>query len=196
MSLVRINNGSLAYGYIPLLLNADFTIEPGERVCIVGRNGAGKSSLMKVLSGDVLLDDGEFNIANDVNVSRLQQDPPKAETGTVYAYIAAGLKEIGEALEKYHQLSHDVADANPEQMERMLNQMQRLQEVLDHNNGWQLDSRIIQNCQLLGLDPDKPLNELSGGWQRKVALARALVVNPDLQVTTKPIWMVSKNGYA
>lgn len=90
MSLVRINNGSLAYGYTPLLQNADFTIEPGERVCIVGRNGAGKSSLMKVIGGEVLLDDGEFNIANDVKVSRLQQDPPKAEQGTVYAYISAG----------------------------------------------------------------------------------------------------------
>lgn len=89
MSLVRINNGSLAYGYTPLLQNADFTIERGERVCIVGRNGAGKSSLLKILSGDVLLDEGEFNIDGSVTVSRLQQDPPKAEQGSVYSYIAA-----------------------------------------------------------------------------------------------------------
>ncbi|QYK03026.1 ABC transporter ATP-binding protein [Shewanella psychrotolerans] len=186
MSLVRINNGSLAYGYTPLLQHADFTIEPGERVCIVGRNGAGKSSLMKVLCGEVLLDEGEFNIATDIKVSRLQQDPPKAEQGSVYAYISAGLQEVGEKLERYHQLSHDVGSASPEQMERMLKQMERLQEDIDHLNGWQLDSRINQTCELLGLDADASLTSLSGGWQRKVALARALVSEPDLLLLDEP----------
>ncbi|RLV57943.1 ABC transporter ATP-binding protein [Parashewanella curva] len=186
MSLVRINNGSLAYGYIPLLKNADFTIEEGERVCIVGRNGAGKSSLLKVLAGDVLLDDGEFNIATDVKVSRLQQDPPKSAEGKIYAYIAAGVAEIGDMLEEHHELSIKLASAEGDEMERLLKRMQVLQEKLEHNNGWQLDARINQMCQMLDLDPDRPLAELSGGWQRKVALARALACDPDLLLLDEP----------
>ncbi len=186
MSLVRINGGSLAYGHIPLLKNADFTIEAGERVCIVGRNGAGKSSLLKVLSGDVLLDDGEFNIVTDLKVSRLQQDPPKSAEGKIYSYISGGLAEIGELLEQHHKLSLELATAKGDEMDKLLKKVQRLQEQIDHNNGWQLDARITQMCQLLGLDAHKPLSELSGGWQRKVALARALVSEPDLLLLDEP----------
>ncbi|MDX1269146.1 MAG: ATP-binding cassette domain-containing protein, partial [Oceanisphaera sp.] len=172
MSLLTLQNAQLAFGDAPLLDGLEFNILPGERVCIVGRNGAGKSTLMKVIAGELQLDDGRRQLQQNVNIARLEQDPPKvADDQTVFDYVAGGLAEMGALLAKYHHqldlVCHDTSD-------KAMNELMRLQEQVEHANGWQFDTRINQSLTLLGLNGDTRLNDLSGGWLRKVALARAL----------------------
>lgn len=102
MALISIHNGQLAFGDHPLLDKADFSLQQNERVCLVGRNGAGKSTMMKVLSGEIIMDDGKIQITQDVVVSRLEQDPPRNAEGTVYDYVAEGVAEVGALLKEYH----------------------------------------------------------------------------------------------
>lgn len=101
MALLTIHNGQLAFGDLPLLQNADFQLQENERVCLVGRNGAGKSTMMKVIAGDIQMDDGRIQIQQDVVVSRLEQDPPRDQEGTVFDYVSEGLAEIGTQLKIY-----------------------------------------------------------------------------------------------
>lgn len=183
MDLIRILQAQLAYGSYPLLDNAEFKIELGERVCIVGRNGAGKSSLLKVLSGEVILDSGEINQLRGLRLAKLEQDPPKGVAGTVFDYVAAGLPDIAQLLIDYHHLSLDIAVASDDSK---LRKLANLQEQLDANNGWAFDTRISQVLTQLQLDGDALLSSLSGGWLRKVALARALVVDPQLLLLDEP----------
>ncbi|MCG9597432.1 ABC transporter ATP-binding protein [Vibrio sp. Isolate25] len=183
MALLTINNGLLAYGDHPLLDNADFALQENERVCLVGRNGAGKSTLMKVLAGEVTLDDGKLTVTQDVVVSRLEQDPPRNQEGTVFDYVAGGLAEIGEHL-KIYQDQLDLIATQP--TEQNINKLARIQEQLEHSGAWRFEDRIKNVLGALKLDGHTKLTDLSGGWQRKAALARALVRDPDVLLLDEP----------
>ena len=183
MSLISMHGAWLSFSDAPLLDNAELHIEDNERVCLVGRNGAGKSTLMKILNREQGLDDGRIVYEQDLVIARLQQDPPRNVAGSVYDFVAGGIEEQAEYLKQYHEISHlvmtDPSDKN-------LNEMARLQELLDHHNLWQIETRINDVLSQLGLDPDTALAALSGGWLRKAALGRALVSGPRVLLLDEP----------
>ncbi|SJL83105.1 ABC transporter ATP-binding protein [Vibrio palustris] len=183
MALITINNGLLAFGDHPLLDGADFALQENERVCLVGRNGAGKSTLMKILAGNIILDDGKMQITQDVVVSRLEQDPPRDQAGSVYDYVSGGLQEVGEQLKTYNHLLDIIAE---DPSEKNFNKLSAVQEQLDHSGGWRFEERINNVLSSLKLEGQTLLTELSGGWQRKAALARALVCDPDVLLLDEP----------
>ncbi len=183
MALINITNAQLAYGDNPLLDRAEFALQTGERVCLVGRNGAGKSTLMKVIHGTLQLDDGSINRQSELKVSRLEQDPPRDAKGTVADYVAEGLAEVGALLKEYHAL---LTRIEQDPSEKNINHLSRVQEQLDHADGWQFENQLTTVLEALQLDGTKRLSELSGGWQRKAALARALVCEPDVLLLDEP----------
>ncbi|OAT20917.1 ABC transporter ATP-binding protein [Buttiauxella noackiae] len=183
MSLISMHGAWLSFSDAPLLDNTELHIEENERVCLVGRNGAGKSTLMKILNREVPLDDGRMVYEQDLIVARLQQDPPRNVAGTVYDFVAEGVEEQAEYLKAYHDISHKVMT---DPSDKNLNEMARIQEILDHQNLWQLDSRINEVLEQLGLEADTELSALSGGWLRKAALGRALVSSPRVLLLDEP----------
>jgi len=183
MELIRISQGELAFGEDSILDKADLTIKTGERLCLVGKNGAGKSSLLKILNGMQNLDDGQMLISNNVNLAMLEQDPPESCEMTVFDYVAQGVEENAELLKQYH---HLISIITEDPSEDNLNKLADIQQKLDQANAWQDEQRIEKALSTLSLDADKMVSDLSGGWLRKLALAKALVKEPDVLLLDEP----------
>lgn len=182
-NLITLNNISLAFGLDPLLDKAKFQIAEGERVCLIGRNGTGKSSLLKIIEGTILPDSGDIWRKPGLKLARLEQELPQQTTDTVYEFVAKGLAETGELLAQYHALTQRLTH---DHTSRDLAQLERLQRMIDASNAWQFEQTIRTVLTRLELEPDQRLSELSGGWQRRAALAKALVVSPELLLLDEP----------
>jgi ATP-binding cassette subfamily F protein uup len=183
MSLLRLKNLSLAYGGAPLIEGLDFSIDRGERVCLIGRNGEGKSTLLKILAGHIQPDSGERQTAQGIVVALLDQEVPSALEGSVFDVVAEGLDELGGLIKQYHRASLQVA-AEPD--DGNLERLARVQHELEAAGAWRLEQRVEATLSRLGLDADAGFGTLSGGRKRRALLARALVREPDLLLLDEP----------
>ncbi len=181
MAYITLRDVQLAFGGPALLDGANFTLERGERVCLIGRNGEGKSTLLKLIEGSLLPDRGEVSIQNGLTISMLAQDVPM-DHGKVADIVAEGAGEAAQVLKAYHEASDACVLGDMTACDRM----GELQHKLDQLDGWTLENKVNTILGKMGLDPNADLADLSGGRKRRVLLARALLTQPDVLLLDEP----------
>ncbi|WP_336368194.1 ATP-binding cassette domain-containing protein [Marinobacter sp. C2H3] len=179
MPLLTLDAVTLSYGMHALLDGANLSVDAGERVCLLGRNGEGKSTLLKIVSGEVTPDGGLVRLDDGAVLAVLPQNLPSDDVRTAYEVVAGAFPETGALLAEFHRLTQQADDDS-------LARMTRVQERLEALDGWRLDQKVTSILAQYGVDPDRTLNTLSGGWQRRVLLARALVAEPDILLLDEP----------
>lgn len=182
MSLLRLQNIHLGFGGPDLLAGLDLTIEEGERICLIGRNGAGKSTLLKVIQGIVPIDSGDKTINSSVVIATLEQNVPEDIDDSVFDVIASGLADVGDLLSRYHALIQHSDSNDPDWLQKL----ESTQHQIEQKDGWKLQQQVEAVISRLSLPADSQFSSLSGGMKRRVLLAKALVVQPNILLLDEP----------
>lgn len=183
MNILSVENASFAVGHVALLDKTSFQLDSGEKIGLIGRNGAGKSSFLKILAGVQKLDDGQIIVQNNLKIVYVPQESFFDKDVTVFDTVAEGLGEIRDLLRRYHNVSHELENVSSETLLKELNELQLEIEAKD---GWKLDAAVKQTLGELGLPENEKIGNLSGGQKKRVALAQAWVQKPDVLLLDEP----------